>query len=271
MLESASDSSFHQQVPIQIQPFPASAGSGFEPGFLFFDDQPVAPLPILLPDQASYKTHRTVTPVLLVCDEASRSQPRVSGEFPPWEHVQPREALPPSSDQSLEPDGEAAVFSGTVSPVVCSSRAVGSLRRRSEAAEAFPLGSRRVLSGLERTASNVIERKPRESPHPSDSDAEFFDCRQDFSEPEEELSYHISEPPSPRPMGSPDPGVLDEISRPLLRRLSSGSQSLGEFAYDSDVSGAGAAEGGLPMCEELPSRGQAGYYDEDDFLGMVRG
>ncbi|MEQ2202468.1 hypothetical protein XENOCAPTIV_001972 [Xenoophorus captivus] len=53
------------------------------------------------------------------------------------------------------------------------------------------------------------------------------------------------------------------------RRLSSGSESLGEFTYDSDVSRDCAADGGLPVCEELPSRDQAGYYDDDDFLGMA--
>ena len=177
-----------------------------------------------------------------------------------------------------------------------------STERGSETAEnlEFSPGFNRVLSEFEKAVSELESEEPKvpqtdliprmgsKSPQLSDSDVEFFDCRQalsDFSESEDmkldhEIGYHISEPPSPMPGSSPDIAFLkgspQYTSRPLLRvedykRFSSGSESLGEFAYDSESSPGCGAEGDLPGCEELPSRDQAGYYDDDDFLGRVRG
>ncbi|KAM4612398.1 ankyrin-2b [Polymixia lowei] len=162
----------------------------------------------------------------------------------------------------------------------------------SETAEDFQFSPdfNKVLSEFEKTLSEFRSEKPTElrkcseSPQCSDSDLEFFDCRQafsDFSEPEDanlepEITYHISEPPSPMPGSSPDVGFLkgshDYTAQSFLqvddyKRFSSGSESLGDFAYDSEGSREYRAEGNLPMCEELPSRDQAGYDDDDDSLG----
>ena len=127
----------------------------------------------------------------------------------------------------------------------------------------------------------------QETTEEEDEDLEFFDCKQSFSPsdtsdpndlgPEDlEMAYHVSEPPSPLP-SSLDAGIRKEspvyTGYPFLRvddrsRFSSGSESLGDFAYDSDHRSAGA----FPMCEELPARGHEGFEDDDDdSLGRVRG
>lgn len=154
---------------------------------------------------------------------------------------------------------------------------------------------KRVLSDFERTALEfelqdpniqpIESRKVSKCPEHSDSDQEFFDCRQDFSEsddveePEHEAAYHISEPPSPKPRISDSSTlkVSHEFStQPFLqvgdpRRFSFGSESLGDFDYDSEASRECATKGDVHTCEELTSRDQAGYYDDDDSLGRVRG
>lgn len=281
---------------------------------LFFDDKPIPSVPIMLPDHTSYTTHRTVTPVL-----ASSRRSHVLGEYTEWELSPKKGLFSPKSDRFLVPPDYDTIFSSQqtlgvskcgkpsssdsnpVSPVFCSPSSAqfvsqDKISRASEAVGDFTFapGFRRDLSEFERAASeselntpNVTQKKASlvaESPHPSDSELEFFDC-QDFFEPDDvmtddEITYHISEPPSPRPRRSPDMGLLRDSSECTTqhflhveddRRLSSASEGLGEFAYDLDVSWEHAAEGGFPMCEELPSRGQAGFCDDDDFLGMVRG
>lgn len=189
------------------------------------------------------------------------------------------------------------VFSDSISAQVMAEAAN---KGDSENAENFEFSPdfNRVLSDFEKTVSEfesedlkVIPKevsKGSESPQLSDSDVEFFDCSQtlsDFSEPEEvklehEITYHISEPPSPMPGSSPDVGFLkgspQYTAHPFLqvddyKRFSSGSECFSELAYDSEGSREGRTEGDLPLCEELPSRDQAGYCDDDDFLGRVRG
>lgn len=275
------------------------------------DDKPMKSVPLQLPDQNSYTTHRTVTPIL-------------PGE---WElspkKAESTELFSPMSTEFLVPPDYEAVFSGhqtlrvsecsqaslndlsPVSPVFSDSILVQAVteahtKGESENAEDFEFSPdfNRVLSEFEKTVSQFESEDPKgpskelrkgsESPQHSDSDLEFFDCRQafsDFSEPEEvkmehEITYDISEPPSPMPGSSPDVSFLkgspQYTAHPFLRvvdykRFSSGSESLGEFAYDSEGSRECRTEGDLPMCEELPSRDQAGYYDDDDFLGRVRG
>lgn len=283
-----------------------------------FTDETMKSVPLQLPDQDLYTTHRTVTPVLLVSKETSCLKTDGSYGYSEWElspkGAQSSELFSPMSTQFLVPPDYEAVFSGhqtlrvsectqaslndlsPVSPVFSDSASAqvvteATTKGESKTPEDFEFSPdfNRVLSEFEKTVfefeskdSKVLptdRSKGSESPHHSDSDQEFFDCRQglsDISEPEEmkmgrEITYHISEPPSPMPGSSPDVGFLKESppdTHPYLRvedykRFSSGSESLGEFAYDS--------EGNVPVCEELPSRDQAGYYDDDDFLGRVRG
>ncbi|CAL8327800.1 unnamed protein product [Lota lota] len=151
----------------------------------------------------------------------------------------------------------------------------------------FSPGFNKVLSDFETTLSALesekrleLPRKPFRAAESLDSDTEFFDCEQtlsDLSEAEEVnqacgIAFRISEPPSPMPGCSPGLCDGEHSWQPYLRVLdhkclSSGSESLGDFAYDSDCSKECRSEGDLPLCEELPSRDQAGYMDdEDDFL-----
>lgn len=130
-------------------------------------------------------------------------------------------------------------------------------------------------------------RKDADSPGHSDSDLEFFDCRQVFSDSDpddvklqHDAYYRISEPPSPMPGSTPDEGVLKRSHQygthlrvDDYKRFSSGSESLGDFAYDSEGSREFQTQADHPKYQELPSRDQAGYCDDDDddFLGRVRG
>nr|XP_019955660.1 PREDICTED: ankyrin-2 isoform X1 [Paralichthys olivaceus] len=276
-------------------------------GVLFTKEKPMKSIPLQLPEQSSITTHRTVTPVLpsfekSFCVKSDRLHACSEWELSTKE-AQSSELFSPMSSQFLVPPDYEAVFSGhqtlrvsecsPASPVFSDSAQVVTeviTERDSETAEdlEFSPGFNQVLSEFEKTVSEMESEEPKvppkdlippqfsKSPQHSDSDAEFFDCRQafsDFSEsedikPEHEIGYHISEPSSPMPGSSPGIGSLkgspQHTSHPFLRvedykRFSSGSESLGEFAYDS--------EGDEPKCEELPSRDQAGYYDDDDFLG----
>lgn len=289
--------------------------------FLFTTKKPTKSVPLQLPDQSLYTTHRAVTPVLpekTSCPNSERSYGYLDLEFSP-KKAQISELFSPMSTQFLVPPDYEAVFSGhqtlkvsecshaslndlsPVSPVFSDSTSAqvvkeANTKRESENPEDFEFSPDfdRILSEFEKTVSELESEDPKdlskraESPEHSDSDLEFFDCRQaisDFSEPEElklehEITYHISEPPSPMPGSSPDVGFLKEsllyTDQPYLRvndskRFSSGSESLGEFAYDSEGSRECQTEDDAPVCEELPSRDQAGYYDDDDFLGRVRG
>lgn len=248
------------------------------------------PVPLQLPEQTSYTTHRTVTPVLPSSEETSclyRSSEALCSEL-----------FSPMSSHFLVPPDYEAVFSGQQtlrvsdsSPPVFTESTTSS---KSEPAEDFEFSPdfNRVLAEFDKTVCDfespkVEPHKGSDSPQLSDSDLEFFDCKQalsDFSESEETkaeqaMAYHISEPSSPVPGRSLDMGFLhrshDYSAHPFLRgedykRFSSGSESLGEFAYDSGGSQELRTEGTFPVCEELPSRSQAGYYDDDDDLGRVR-
>ncbi|XP_041635160.1 ankyrin-2b isoform X1 [Cheilinus undulatus] len=267
-------------------------------------DEPITSVLLQLPDKSSYTTHRTVTPILPSFEKTSSQ-------------AESCELFSPMSTQFLIPPDYEAVFSGhqtlrvsecsqaslndlsPLSPVFSdsvSAQVTSEAKEESENPEEFEFspGFKKVLSEFEKTVSEFESDDPdvpkrklskgSESPQLSESDVEFFDCRQafsDFSDPEDvkldhEIVYHISEPPSPLPGSSLDLRVLKGspqlAAHPFLRvedykRFSSGSESLGDFAYDSEGSRECRAEGDLPVCEELPSRDQAGYYDDDDFLG----
>ncbi|KAM3591010.1 uncharacterized protein V6R79_020521 [Siganus canaliculatus] len=287
-------------------------------GAPFSEDKLIKSIPLQLPEQSLYTTHRTVTPVLPasdICEKEDRPY-----EYSKWKlsqkKGQPSELYSPMSSKFLVPPDYEAVFSGhqtlrfsefshesndvsPMSPVQSDSVSAqfgieATNKDESEHTEDFhhPPDLDRVLSELKKVASESTDpqtikkdrRRGFESPQHSDSDVEFFDCRQglsDFSEPEEgqvedEPTYHIFEPPSPLPGINPDVGLVkgspQYTGHSYLRvedckRFSSGSESLGDFAYDSEESRECRAEGDLPACEELPSRDQAGYYDDDDFLG----
>lgn len=279
-------------------------------------DKPMKKPPLELPDQNTYKTHRTVTPVL-AAPETSSSPPLGGSHEHSKLELSPKEAestelFSPMSSQFLVPPDYEAVFSGhqslrvsecsqaslnnlsPVSPKVSDSNSAQVLTEVSTKGESemtqhleFSPDFNKVLSEFESTVSEFESEQPvvrpkelqkgSKSPQQSDSDMEFFDCKQAFSDnsESEEATYHISEPPSPMPGSSPVTVVLRGSTRytaqPFLRvedykRFSSGSESLGEYAYDSE----GQIESKHPICEELPSRDQAGYYDDDDFLGRVR-
>ena len=271
----------------------------------FSDDKPMTLVPIKLPEESSYTTHRAVTPVLPTNERASYVQSGKSQEYSEWElfskEAQSSELFSPMSDQFLVPPDYEAIFSGCqtlkvseyspaslndlspMSPVFSdpsSAQAVmeDTSKIESETVEdiEFSLDFERAVTEFESHKPNIPLKEHRKSPESSqhsDSDLEFFDCRQDFSEPdnmkpEHEIAYNICEPPSSIPRTPPD------IAQPFLwvenrKRFSSGS--LDEFAYGSESSKECPTGVGLPLCEELPSRDQAGYYDDDDFMGRVRG
>ncbi|XP_055084961.1 uncharacterized protein LOC117386160 isoform X1 [Periophthalmus magnuspinnatus] len=225
-------------------------------------------IPLQLPEQATYSTHRAVTPVL-----------------PPTETSISSELFSPMSSHFLVPPDYEAIFSGQQSLKVSESSSSGqtvlsqstsSMVKSPEELEFSP-DFNKVLAEFDKTAYEFESSKtiPRMD---SDSDSEFFDCKQalsDLSEPEDTkaeppVAYHVSEPPSPMPGSSLDTSfhhkghefATHHFLRPEdFKHFSSGSESLGEYAYDS-----GGSQTALPGCEELPPRGQAGYYDDDDDL-----
>ncbi|XP_047184854.1 uncharacterized protein LOC124849618 [Scophthalmus maximus] len=290
---------------------------------LLSENKPMKPFPLQLLGQNSNMTHQTVTQVLPLLEKTfCVMSDRLHG-YSEWElstkEAQSSELFSPTSSQFLVPPDYEAVFSGhqtlkvpeccqaslndlsPVSPVFSDSAQVVaevSTKKELETAEDFDFSPdfNRVLSEFKKTVSELESEEPKdpakelsmgsESPQHSDSDMEFFDCRQafsDFSESEDvklepEISYHISDPSSPMPGSSPDIGFVKGnpryTSHPFLqvedyKGFSSGSESLGEFAYDSEGSRECRTERDLPECEELPSRDQAGYFDDDDFLGRV--
>lgn len=278
---------------------------------LFTDDKPVISVPLQLPDQNLYITHRTVTPVLPAYEKTSSLKSDTLHGYSEWElcskKEQSSELFSPMSTQFLVPPDYEAIFSGhqtlrvsessqtylnlasPVSPVFSNSVSTQVVTEVSTKGESDNF--EKTISEFELEDPKVLPKdlsRGEESPQHSDSDLEFFDCRQafsDFSEPEDfklehDITYHISEPPSPLPGSSPDIGFLkggpQYTAQPYLqvenyKRFSSGSESLGDFAYDSEGSRECQTEADHPVCEELPSRDQAGYYDDDDFLGRVRG
>uniref|UniRef100_A0AAV2KRE4 Ankyrin-2 n=1 Tax=Knipowitschia caucasica TaxID=637954 RepID=A0AAV2KRE4_KNICA len=210
------------------------------------------PIPLQLPEQTTYFTHRTVTPVLPTTSMSS-------------------ELFSPMSSHFLAPLDYEAVFSGQQSLKVSESSLSGqpqsnqstSSAVNAKATEQFEFSPdfNRVLAEFDKTVYEFEspKRKPQKaSSQMSDSDSEFFDCKQalsDLSEPEpeetkaeQEVAYHISEPPSPMPGSYLD--THHSLHPESYKRFSSGGSHTGR-----------------PRCEELPPRGQAGYYDDDDDLG----
>lgn len=262
-----------------------------------------AVIPLQIPAQNSFTTHRSVTPVLTTLEKTSE-----------WgslsEREQHSELYSPMSSQFLVPPDYEAIFSGhqtlrvsesSKTPLNDSGPGSPVSSHHVEAAgfltEAFKKADVLPFEDFERSERESKDpkflpkgfRKGTESPQHSDSESEFFDCRQapsDSSDPEDltalehDVKYRISEPPSPIPGSSPNISFLRASAQQRTgaylrvedcKRFSSGSESLGDFAYDSEGSRECQTEGEPPMCEELPSRDQAGYCDDDDFLGRVRG
>lgn len=281
------------------------------------DDKPLTSVPLQLPSQNSFITHRTVTPVLPDTVKTSDSL----YEHSEWESIskkeQASELFSPMSTHFLVPLDYEAIFSGRqtlrvsetpqplsedVSPVSVFSDSLSahvlteaSTMEESDDPKLIPQNFSQVRSEYEKLIPE-FESDPSDllmghckadSPQRSDSELEFFDCRQTFSDSEPEdgklerdFNYHISEPPSPMPGISPDDSFLkgspQDAAHPYLqvedyKRLSSGSERFCDFPYDCEGSREFQTEVDLPLCEELPSRDQAGYYDDDDFLGRVRG
>lgn len=222
---------------------PSSTG-GSSPSSLLAEDQA---LPRQLPEQSSYASHRTVPPVLADAEETSSA---ASGSE--WDSGSRKG----QSSQLLVPPVYEAVFAGHQTL-----RVSESLQASKDPASAGILpgasvqGERNSLEGLSATEEHLQEEA--DSPGLSDSDLEFFDCRQGFSDVDlEDACCRISEPPSPMPGSPPHDGV---------RKW---RKSLGQLAHDYEAA--------APVCEELRSRHQAGYCHGDgggggggDVLGRV--
>ena len=261
-----------------------------------------------LPDWNSPTTHRAVTPVLpektllksdishLFSDrESSPTEAQFSEQFslpPDYETVfSGCQTCSPVSLNDLSSDSPVFSFSDH-------SATESTIQEESDTFKDFEFspGFNKVFSEFETTLSafesvkkHVLPREPFKGAESLDSDAEFFDCKQalsDFSEVEDVnsacgIACHISEPLSPMPGSSPGLGFLkaspEYTLQPYLRvqdykRVSSGSESIGNFAYDSDNLKEYRSEGDLLLCQELPSRDQAEYEedDDDDILARVR-
>ncbi|CAL8242057.1 unnamed protein product [Merluccius merluccius] len=253
-----------------------------------------------LPDWNSPTTHRAVTPVLpektllksdkshLFSDrESSPTEAQFSEQFSPqpdYEAVFSRcQTCSPVSLNDLSSDSPVFSFSDH-------SATESTIQEESDTFKDFEFspGFHKVFSEFETTLSafesvkkHVLPREPFKGAESLDSDAEFFDCKQalsDFSEVEDVnsacgIACHISEPPSPMPGSSPGLGFLkaspEYTLQPYLRvqdykRVSSGSESIGNFAYDSDGLKEYRSEGDLLLCQEFPSRDQAEYEEDDD-------
>lgn len=266
-------------------------------GVLFGEDEPMASVPLQLPEHSTYTTHRAVTPILPSREKASFASHRCSEwaarsseHFPPspapdrdYQAMLPEHLRAPDCSHVSSNDRSSEVFSDSMSAKLESQALTKKESETLGDTEDFSPDFEKVLTGT-REASESELGKPdvpvkqhfSESPQHSDSDTEFFDCRQafsDFSEPEDVITYHISEPPSPVPGSSLDTGPqrATQANQLFLRAedrnlFSPSSESLPEFAYDV----AYQTDSGLPVLEELPSRDQAEYYDDDDFLGRVR-
>eukprot|EP00063_Salmo_salar_P036206 XP_014011041.1 PREDICTED: cardiomyopathy-associated protein 5-like isoform X3 [Salmo salar] len=274
--------------------------------------EPLISTPLQISEQYPFTTHRAVTPKLKVLDSATQEFSDWS-EFTQeeFEETHSGELFSPMSSQFLVPPDYEAVFSGChslrvsecsqlsptdmspVSPVfsdplsdkgqVTTTTLMGpefaSMSATPGSAEAFEFSPdfKRVIGEFEKTLSSFGPVVQSDSTQ-ENSDLEFFDCKDDFSdfseaedlEPEElEVLYHIEEPPSPTPFGSTlETGFLKGshvCSAQFLRvddqnRFSLGSESLGDYGiYDGPESESET----VPMCEELPSRSQAGYDDDE--------
>ncbi|XP_070294009.1 ankyrin-2 isoform X2 [Salvelinus sp. IW2-2015] len=273
---------------------------------------PLISTPLQISEQYPFTTHRAVTPKLKVLDSATQEFSDWS-EFTreEFEETHLGELFSPMSSQFLVPPDYEAVFSGRhplrvsecsqlsptdmspVSPVfsdplsdkgqVTTTTLMGpefaSKSATPGSAEAFEFSPdfKRVIGEFEKTLSSFGPVVQSDSAQ-ENSDLEFFDCKDDFSdfseaedlEPEDpEVLYHIEEPPSPTPFGSTlETGFLKGsrvCSAQFLRvddqnRFSLGSESLGDYGiYDGPESESET----VPTCEELPSRSQAGYDDDE--------
>lgn len=269
---------------------------------LFGEDKPVMSVPLQLPEHSTYTTHRAVTPVLPSHEKTSFASHRYSEwEMSPKE-AQSSELFLPMSARFLAPSDHKTVFSGhqTLRACKCSEASLSDMNLVSpvfcdsiSAVLKTQVATAKESETIDGESDVPLKQSLRgtDSPQHSDSDPEFFDCRQTFSDfseaedvkPEHEIAYHISEPPSPIPGSSPSTGhpkgstqCASEVNQLSLwtedkKRFPSASESLCEFAYNSEASQEYHAEGGLPIFEELPSRYPAEFYDDDDFLGRVRG
>lgn len=263
----------------------------------FVEDKAV---PLQLPNQSSYTTHRTVTPVL---PEPGKTSCPSSGSE--WEFVSKKgqscELFSPMSTQFLVPPDYEAVFSGhqtlrvsdTLRPCGDQMMTDTSAQEESHTPKVLYPEFSRVLSEWEELLPDPGSEGPpkglrekADSPGHSDSDLEFFDCRQVFSDSDPEdvplqhdVYYRISEPPSPMPGNAADDGAMKNRHQYGTRlrvedhkRFSPGSESLGEFTNESEGWRDFEAQADPPVYEELPSRGQLGFCDDDDdFLGRVSG
>ncbi|XP_023804811.1 ankyrin-2 isoform X2 [Oryzias latipes] len=260
------------------------------------------PTPVLFPlDHALYCTHRTVTPVLPTNVGALR--------YPEWglslEEAQATKVFSPESAQSLLTLDE--IFTEHQNLEVCdwiptlvdevssvspqfrdSNLAQVDTRTMShwetfedlEFSPGFKMEFETTLPQFEPNQPRISlkeQRKRSQSPQQSDSDLEFYECRQDFSEPDEmklepAIAYHVFEPASPTPKKNPDPSSVKSSFQAISQfegyKSFSGSKPIDERLYGSEGSWESPTEGGLPLCEELPSRDQAGFYDDadDDFF-----
>ncbi|KAL0970442.1 hypothetical protein UPYG_G00242010 [Umbra pygmaea] len=273
------------------------------------DSKHLITTPLQIIDQANLNTHRAVTPKLKWFDSAYQQlsdwTELTQEEF---EEDQSDELFSPMSSQLLvPPDYEAVLSEGQprrvsecsqasptdmspVSPVFSESLSdngevsMTTLTSKSAApgpAEPFEFSPdfKQVLCEFEKTLSS-FEPVVQSNSTQEDSDLEFFDCKNDFSdfsetddlEPvEPELVYCIDEPPSPMPsVSTPETGFRKRsrvygtqfLQVDDQKRFSSGSESLGDYGIDDR-----SESETIPMCEELPSRSQAGYDDDEDSLG----
>lgn len=263
-------------------------------------------------DQALNNTHRTVTAVLSTNEGALR--------YPecgvPLKEAQPIEFFSPESTQSLLPPDEIYTDNpnlgvsqwtqtslndlSSVSLQFCdySLAQVPSqdttLMSHSETFEdvEFSPGFKKVLSDFETRLPQFKSKEPNislkekckrsQSPPQSDSDLEFYECRQEFSEPddkklEHDIAYHVFEPLSQLPKRNPDSDFvksgLQSFSQSDGCKCSFGSEHIEDDLWGSEGSLGSPTEGDLPLFEEFFSRDQAGFYDgaDDDFLKRVRG
>ncbi|CDQ85060.1 unnamed protein product [Oncorhynchus mykiss] len=274
--------------------------------------KPLISTPLQISEQYPFTTHRAVTPKLKLLDSATQEFSDWS-EFTQeeFEETHSGELFSPMSSQFLVPPDYEALFSGRhslrvsecsqlsptdmspVSPVfsdpqsdkcqVTTTTLMGpefaSKSATPGSAEAFEFSPdfKRVIGEFEKTLSS-FGPDAQSDPAQENSDLEFFDCKDDFSdfseaedlEPEEpEVLYHIEEPPSPTPFCSTlETGFLKGspvCSAQFLRvddqnRFSLGSESLRDYGiYDGPESESET----VPTCEELPSRSQAGYDDDE--------
>ncbi|XP_026015109.1 ankyrin-2b isoform X5 [Astatotilapia calliptera] len=304
--ETPKETRFQTDDDTQLQSATTITQQSSNIGVLFGEDKLMASVPLQLPEHSTYTTHRAVTPILPSREKVSFASHRCSEwelslkEAQSSEHFSPS-PTPDRDYQAMLPEHLRApdcsqvslndrslllsVFSDSMSAKLESQALTKKESETLGDTEDFSPDFKKVLTGTrEKQASESELGKPNvpvkqhfkgsESPQHSDSDMEFFDCRQafsDFSEPEDVITYHISEPPSPVPGSSLDTGLqrATQANQLFLRAedrnlFSTSSESLPEFAYDVE---AYQTDSGLPVLEELPSRDQAEYYDDDDFLG----